>query len=151
MNACWFEEYLGRPWARVPEPPQSYTCGELCRAVLRERLGIETPLIHADAGILRECIENIGQPEAYGLVPVEEPREFDLAFLIRGRMRDHVGIAVDTAEGLMILHCQQGSGVILQSPAEMLGTGWRRIEWFRHELADKASATMEEGTCHTSF
>lgn len=129
----WWEAYLGKAWAAVPDPPKSYTCGELCRAVLREQLGIQVPVVLADPAVLRECVENLEQPELYGLYPAAgAPREFDVAFLVRNKKRDHVGIAAMTAEGLMILHCQRGVGVILESPAEMLGLGYKYIDWRRH-------------------
>ena len=130
----WWNDYLGKPWAAIPEPPHSYTCGELGRCVLREQVGIEVLPIVADPRILRECVQNMDDPAYYDLVPVTDaPREFDIAYAIRASRRDHLGIGAMTVEGLMILHCIRGSGVIMQSPPEMLGTGFRKIEWFRHE------------------
>jgi hypothetical protein len=134
MNKNWWENYLHKPWAAIPNPPHSYTCGELGRCVLREQLGIEVPPIFADPRILRQCVHNMEDPTFYDLVPVEgQPREFDIAYAIRATRRDHVGIGAQTVEGLLILHCIRGAGVTLQSPAEMLGTGFRKIEWYRHE------------------
>ena len=67
--SLWWERYMGKPWAAVPEPPQSYTCGELVRAILRERCGIETPEVLANAAVLRECVAAM-QPDRYGLRPL---------------------------------------------------------------------------------
>ena len=136
--SLWWERYMGKPWAAVPEPPQSYTCGELVRAVLRERCGIETPEVLANAAVLRECVAAM-QPDRYGLRPLlagEQPREYDVAFMMRASMQDHVGIGVTMPDGLVILHCQQGAGVTWDSPAELLGTGYRRICWYRHRALD---------------
>jgi len=131
----WYEEYVGKPWAQVPNPPHSFTCGELVKYIYKNRLGVDTPLIYADPSRLDQCIINLEQPEAYGLYPFEgQPRPFDVAYLMRRVKRDHMGMAVRTAEGLMILHCMQTAGVILETEAELLGTtGARRIEWRRHK------------------
>lgn len=138
----WHLVYQGRPWAGVPRPPESYTCGELLRAVHRDVLGIDTPPIPApDARVLRDCIASM-TPGFYGLVPLppgERPREFDVAFFARARDRDHCGMACMTADGLMILHCIQRSGVLLDSPAAMRGCyGFRDVGWFRHREMDAA-------------
>ena len=141
MERPWWEEYLGKPWAAVPRPPKSFTCGELARYILKARLGVDTVPVYADPGVLRLCVENLSRLDLYGLVPAQgNPRPYDCAFLIRVKRRDHMGIAVQTTEGLMILHCQQGAGVALDSSAELLATGYRRIEWYRHKAVSEETA-----------
>ena len=133
MQKEWWEEYIGKPWAAIPKPPQSFTCGDLCRYVIKDRLGADTAPVYADPNSLRQCVSNLDQPELYSLYPVPAaPRPYDLAFLIRVKYRDHIGIAVQTTEGLKILHCRQGVGVTLDSPADLFASGYRKIEWFRH-------------------
>lgn len=142
----WYENYVGKPWSGVPEPPHSYTCGELVRAVHRDQLGIDSAAILADAFKLKSCIRAM-VPERYGLQPLQadqSPQEYDVVFLMRASMQDHVGIAVQTMDGLMILHCQQGAGVILNSIAELRGTGFRHMMWYRHKDITGATA------CHAS-
>ncbi len=142
----WFEEYIGRPWAAVPNPPHSFTCGELGRYVLRERLGLAVAPIYADAAILRQCVDNLNYPELYSLYRINgNPQPYDFAFLARCKRADHLGIAVATSEGIQILHCQQGAGVILNSQAELLGTGFRRIDWFRHKDVEKHLKSVVDG------
>ena len=140
--ANWHLAYQGRPWAGTPRPPESYTCGELLRAVHRDMLGIDTPPIPVpDARVLRACVAAM-RPGAFGLEalpPGARPREFDVAFFARARDRDHCGVACMTDEGLMILHCIQRSGVLLDSLAVMRGCyGFRDVGWFRHRDADAA-------------
>ena len=137
----WWEEYIGKPWAAAPAPPRSFNCGELGRYVLRERLGLDTAPVYADAGILRHCVDNLAHPELYALLPATgELQPYDFAFCVRVKRRDHMGVAVLTSEGLKILHCQQGVGVTLDSPAELLAVGYRAIEWFRHKAVNKEMA-----------
>lgn len=140
LHRTWHEAYLNKPWAAVPRPPETFNCGELVRAVHRDLLGIDSPPIPVpDAANRRACI-NAMRPERYGLVrlPVGvSPRELDVAFIVRQRLRDHVGIAVATADGLMILHCPQVYGVVLSAPVDMAGV-LQKIEWYRHPDIDAA-------------
>jgi hypothetical protein len=131
----WYEALLGKPWASVPDPPRSFTCGHLGRWIYLERLAIDTQLIWADPTMLRECVRNLNDLALYDLFPaVGITRPFDVAAMSRNRRTvDHMGIAVLTQEGLKILHCQQGIGVVLDSEAELLGTGFRKIMWYRHK------------------
>lgn len=145
----WHEAYLSRPWAAVPQPPQSYTCGELMRAVHRDFFGIDSPPIPvADAGDLKACIKAMC-PERYGLRRLAHnvpPREMDVAFFVKARLRDHCGIAVQTTDGIWVLHCQQQAGVIL-SPLAELRSHFYRVLWYRHHGLDAAVArrAKEEG------
>ena len=132
----WFEEYIGKPWEAVPNPPHSFTCGELCRWILRERYGLDVPEILADTHSLKDCVRNLSNPGHYGFAPLSEdasPREGDIAYFVYGTRLSHVGMAVESTEGLKILHCVQRIGVTYDSPAELFGLGVRRFYWYRHK------------------
>lgn len=125
---------MNRPWVSPSDPPRSFTCGDLGRFIYRERLGLDSPLIWADASILRQCLNNLRDFSRYGLSPASgPPRPYDVAMLARNRDFDHMGIGVASCEGLMILHCQQGAGVRLNSWAELSGEGFRHLYWMRHK------------------
>lgn len=137
----WWEQYEGKPWRATPHPPDSYTCGELVRCALHEHFGIFVPFITADASRLRECVKDIDRPDYFGFAPFSGPiREFDVAFFRRGTKRDHVGLAAATGQGMMIVHCQQGAGVIVQRLSEMLSCGFRSVEWRRHAMMPETEA-----------
>jgi hypothetical protein len=103
---------------------------------MHTRLGIDMLPVYADPGILRECVDNLGRPELYGLHPFAGPgRPYDCILMARNIRRDHVGLAVQSPLGLVVLHCRQGAGVVYDSPAELRGQGFRHLEWFRHERA----------------
>lgn len=51
-----------------------------------------------------------------------------------------------TADGLLILHCQQRVGVHLSGPGELLASGYRSLRWYRHERMD--AALTERGWLH---
>lgn len=87
-----YEKYIGKPWEAMPNPPHSYTCGELVRAVYRDMFDIDSVAILANARVLKECIQAMQNGAAqFGLTPVcDVPREFDIAFLLRSTREDHV-------------------------------------------------------------
>lgn len=129
----WWLKYLGKPWRPIPAPPHSFTCGELLRAAYRDGFGLDVPEIIADPLILRDCVTAM-TPGRYGLRPLgpdEEPREFDAVFMARVKYDHHVGLGALTGEGLMILHCLEEAGVVLESPADLRGRGFQRLSWYR--------------------
>jgi hypothetical protein len=131
----WYEEYIGKPWKAQPSPPDSFNCGELLRHVYLDRLGIEAHEIHADALNLSERVKSF-TAAVFGLRPLgdgEPKKEFDCAFMRKTRYEDHCGVAVRTADGLLILHCLQRLGVVLESPLEVMGQGFRHINWYRYK------------------
>lgn len=131
----WHLKYLGKPWEASPNPPDSYNCGELVRAIHRDIFGIDTPPIPiADATSMRQCVAAM-QPDIFGLVPLPEDsaiKDFDVAFMGRSRLA-HCGVAVCTDEGLKILHCPESPcGVCLDSLIELKMMGFPNIRFFRH-------------------
>jgi hypothetical protein len=131
----WHEQYLGKPWEGSPKPPRSYNCGELVRHVYIDLHGIDSAMIPAkDANIHKESIKAM-LPTLYGLELLTDPfvlQDFDVCFLGKSRYIDHCGIGTHTADGYMILHCQQVAGVGMDSPAEMAAIGYTRQVWARH-------------------
>lgn len=134
----WWVEYLGKPWEAVPHPPDSYNCGELVRAVHRDLVDIDSPAIPvSDAHSGLQCLKAM-QPGLFGLEPLrdgERPQTLDVAFLGRSERLAHCGVAVETSEGLRILHCpQSASGVVLDELLQLRFSGFPSVRWFRHRL-----------------
>jgi hypothetical protein len=134
----WHEGYLGKPWAARPEPPASYNCAVLCASVYRDVFGIEVGEITRDGSDLTDCVTGLGEaagnPGIWGLDRLPEgaaKREFDCVFMARVRYDDHCGIAVRTADGMLIMHCLQTGGVVLDAPIDLLARGFSRLTWFR--------------------
>ena len=130
--AYWFEKYIGLPWAGVPEPPKSFTCGELVRYIYRERFGFDfLPVPVPDARNLKDSLKAMS-PKYFGLEQLDEPREFAIAFFQRRIICDHCGLAVATNCGLHILHCATHAGVCLLRLADLKSTGFSAVTWWRH-------------------
>jgi hypothetical protein len=137
----WWEKYIGKPWAAQAEPPQSFNCGELVRYVLKTRLNVEVKPIYADPRYLRQCIQNLSSPDAYDMHPViDAAMPYDLVFMARHALRDHIGIAVDFDGSLIVLHCQQGNGVTWDTESSLRAEGFRRIDWYRHRAVNREMA-----------
>ena len=128
----WHEEYLGKPWAGVPDPPNSFTCGELIRYIYHHDYGYEClPVPVPDAKNLKDCVRAMS-PAYFGLVPVDgEIRDKDAVFLSRRFLMDHCGLAVKTPEGLRILHCAQNIGVVLATKLDLKMQGYTGFSWWR--------------------
>lgn len=130
--AMWHEEYLGKPWAGVPNPPESFTCGELVRYVYAKDYGYSClPVPVPDAKVLKDCVAAMN-PGYFGLIPVEgEIRDKDAVFLSRRHLMDHCGLGVKTPSGLYILHCSQRGGVQLSTVGELRAQGYTGFSWWR--------------------
>ena len=152
LPANWWLAYLGKPWAAVPNPPESYTCGELVRAVHLDLCGIDSPPIPVtNAGSRAQCLRAM-QPTLFGLEPLAltiEPRALDVVFLGRRERFGHCGVAVETTEGLRVLHCPEAAcGVTLDSLLELRFAGFPNARWFRHRDMDaalRARGRMRDG------
>ena len=135
MPAGWHEKYLGLPWAGVPEPPRSHTCGTLVLCELEAAYGFRTlPVPVPDARVLRDCIRAMADPSRYAVERVPEGAEIrdrDVAFMSRRRWMDHAGLAVVLPEGLRILHCSPHGGVQLSTLGELRAQGYTRIDFWR--------------------
>ena len=133
-ESLWYEQYIGRPWEAAPKPPLSFNCGELLCYVHKVHLLIETPEISANPLKLRECVDNM-RPEIFGLRALttdDKVQDYDCAFFSRAFYEDHCGLAVETLDGLLVLHSVQGIGVVLESEHEALSRGFRQLTWYRH-------------------
>lgn len=133
----WFYKYLGKPWQAVPNPPESYNCGELVRAIYRNELGIKLPAILIEnARNRRQCIDAM-KPDLFGFWPLSiagKHRDFDLVLLGRKSQLSHCGLIVNTNEGEKILHCPEAQcGVCLDNIRELELMGFPLINFYRHK------------------
>lgn len=137
MAAYWWEKYLGKPWVGNPSPPESFNCGELIRHVYLEELGIESLPILIDAADLRKRLKALQETMfRYDLLPLkveQPPQEYDIIFMSKSKYKDHCGLGVETNEGVMVLHCQEGRGTVISSPFELISMGFKELLWTRYE------------------
>lgn len=133
----WWLAYLGKPWQAEPNPPHSYNCGELVRAVHIDMVGIDSPTIPIENPYVTLQCAKAMQPLYYGLLPLEEgqePHALDVAFIGRKSCLAHCGMAVETFDGLRLLHCPQtAAGVVLDDFYQLRLMGYPAVRWFRHK------------------
>ena len=132
----WYLEYIGKPWSGIPNPPYSYTCGELVRAIYKDRFGVDVvPIPVEDANSLRATVCAM-RPEYFDLRPLKEderPQEYDAVFMARRSLLDHCGIMVSTSEGLRVLHCSNPAGVVLDSIEQLMAQqNFTGFHFYRH-------------------
>jgi cell wall-associated NlpC family hydrolase len=126
----WHEQYLGKPWTHIPDPPNSFNCGELLRHIYKTHLGHDAPPLLADTQDVRSCIRDVGNIGRYASFRrVDRPQDFDVAVMSRGGPADHVGLYC----GGNILHCRPRVGVFLDDVFTLQSFGWRKIAWLRAE------------------
>lgn len=132
----WYLSYIGKPWQGIPNPPYSYTCGELVRSIYKDRFGVDiVPIPVADANSLRATVCAM-RPEYFDLEPIpdgEGPQEFDAVFMARRSLLDHCGILAMTSEGLRVLHCSNPAGVVLDTLEQLREQqGFTEFHYYRH-------------------
>ena len=139
MERMWHEEWLGKPWSGVPNPPETFNCGEFVRYVYKRDLGHEClPVPVPDARKLKDCVKAM-KPDYFGLVPAELPlQDRDAVFMARRYMMDHCGMIVLLPNGEQgILHCSQQGGVQLSTFLEMKMQGYTSFSFWRSPKAVK--------------
>ncbi len=126
-----FARYIGRPYERGAQGPDSFDCGGLVRAVQMEQFGIAMPEViapdyddgQAVVGLIRT------QAEAQGWEPVPAPpRHGDIVIV---RRPYHVGVWLET-DGGGVLHAITGFQVIWTPEAAWRVSGFGRREYLRH-------------------
>ena len=102
----WSDAYLGLPWADLGRDREGCDCYGLARLVYAEQLGIELPSYagaYVGAAERAEIAALLSEAEQDGPWRRVEgrPQAFDILLFRRGRLRSHVGIAIDAR---MMLH-----------------------------------------------
>jgi hypothetical protein len=136
----WYEQYVGKPWAGRPTPPDSYNCAVLVTSVYKDILGIDLLNIENDGEKQYECLKTFKKAVEnhlmFGLKPIsqnEAHNDFDIVFLARNNFDDHCGVLVNTSDGVLCLHCLQSAGVVLEDNTTVWGRGFNKSKIFRHD------------------
>lgn len=135
----WALQYLGAPWVSGQSGPVAYDCYGLVRAVYRDVLGIDLPVIdvtQAEPLRLRHAME---QQAGAAWLDVHTSAELDVVLMSHGKHPHHVGLwsAVD---GGRVVHAVEGAGVVAQSLAALQLAGWRVLGY--HRRADACALSV---------
>lgn len=121
----WALKYLGEPWS------QEMDCWGWFRKVQREQYAIYVPPIDIDSLSLRQVLITFDtHPERANWLLVDAPAEGDAVLMGRSANPLHVGIWL--ADHRRVFHCEQNSGVLLQSLTSLKLHNWSHIRFYRH-------------------
>ncbi len=121
----WAMEYIGKPWESGASGPDAYDCWGLVRAVYRDRLGIDLPIVDVDAhsvlAVRRALDRNPERSHWEEITALEHMAAVDLGLGVKSH---HVGIWLADSGVNGLLHCVEGQGVVFQSLSSLKMHGW---------------------------
>lgn len=135
MSAHWAEQYIGTPWTKGGEGPDSFNCWNFFRHVQQLHFGRAVAPVHADEDSPRDFIDAFrSHPERGDWLEVPRPAEGDGVEVWHIRYPWHIGVWVNV-DGGGLLHCVRGMGVIFSRAHELPAQGFGRIVCYRHRSA----------------
>lgn len=124
----WAEAYIGKPWANGACGPDAYDCHGVVRAVYRDRLSIELPVVNVDALQPLSVRRAMRDYDYSGWQKIAMPTQnFDVVEMSLAQRPHHVGVYLDCG----VLTSVEGSGVIFQSMASLRRHGWNVVACYR--------------------
>ena len=133
----WANDYIGIPWEKGAQGPDSYDCWAFVRMVQERHFGRVLPAIYVDALNLREVTRNFKQHaerEHWALLSESEPRQDgDAVLMAHSSSPSHVGVFL-TNDGGGVLHCVRGIGVIYSNMVNLHNAGWGHLEFYRYKI-----------------
>lgn len=129
----WSSQYLNRPWVGGTAGPHAFDCWGLCVWVQRQHYQRECPIYDLvnprDKPLVAVTMERALASHKW--TQLQTPADGCIVALGQARDIHHVGIYI-AADGGLVLHTQENSGVRAQ-PLRLLKTfGWNRIEFYLH-------------------
>jgi hypothetical protein len=127
----WSWKYVGKPWVKGARGPNAYDCFGLFLDAYKAVDGVELP----DLGELSKIAENriirdSAASDEWKRIDLPE-QELDAICMGRNDVIHHIGIWTE-ADGGRVIHSVEGSGVISQTLAQIMGAGYRTIQFYRH-------------------
>jgi cell wall-associated NlpC family hydrolase len=131
---------IGRPYAVGADGPDCFDYYGLARHVLREVYGQDLPAIARPTAEPRAVARAIlAHPERAAWEKVAEP--FDGALVLMGNVdgRDfHLGVAVADGRQMLVLHTDEGPGVMADDLLTLPARGFHKITFFRRGPASES-------------
>lgn len=127
----WAENYIGHPWVSGASGPEEFDCYGVVRAVYRDRLGIDIPLLNVDAH-KSMCVARAMRDYDYSdWIEIPSPeKEFDVVEMSQAKHPHHVGVYLHI-DGGGVLTSLEGIGVVFQSLRSLAPHGWNIVRCYR--------------------
>ncbi len=131
FSAHWAAPYIGGPWSKHGQGPETWNCWSFFRHVQQAHFGVETPAVPYadDLLVLARLFRDHGERGRWQ--PVIAYREGDGVMMRTARYPIHVGVWLEV-DGGRVLHCTPPSGVVCQSRRDLAANGWRIDGVYRH-------------------
>lgn len=132
----WCAPYIGKAHSKTGDGPDSFSCWGLVRAIVRERHGLNLPMVHLDGGKLEfgavAALKDAARSGGWMRVIYSgraRPHEGDIV-LLQSPIETHVGYVISYQRRLNVIHSKSGAGVVREEWADAIRGAlpelWRR-------------------------
>jgi len=134
----WVCDYLGKPHVPGARGPEAFDCWGLVRDIYERRFNIDLPFYPglpreptpADTRLMLKEIRNELKED---WVVSEKPFDGCAVAMSQSQVYHHVGLYME-ADGAKVLHCWDGSAVVLDTLPRLRLKGLKKITFYRHRL-----------------
>lgn len=133
-NFDWVYSFIGKPWINGVQD-----CWWLVRAVYREQLAVDLPVITVDSHNIREVLSTLEEhPHLSEWEEIAGPEDYCMVFFNSARNRPtHVALYL-AVDGGRYLHTYQRAGCVCESLPSAERNGWTRPRFYRYNGGRKA-------------
>lgn len=116
----WALPLIGRPWTRLGQGPDAFSCWGLVRHFVRVRFGLEFPMIRDESNVaaIKQAAEISGMSRVFGARA--RPGHEDIVVMRSPDGSTHCGVVLRVNGRTQVLHSFQGAGVCLQPWTEAI-------------------------------
>lgn len=127
----WATEYIGKPYLRTAEGPDSYDCWGLARTIFRTRMGLDMPQVAVGQATNLAAMREIACGFGWGKVD-DAPQEYD-ALLMQSMFGRHIAVAIRANNKMVFIHADERAGVeVLPSLQMFRQLGYSNLEVWRY-------------------
>lgn len=108
-----------RPYQFLQWDRNTFCCGDYALKVLSDHFSCSFKRFEYSGGVIEASIALKSTPLRKLFRPIAEPKPYCVIEMQRYKSPDHVGVCVEVNGKLMITHCENGSGVLLSTFAEI--------------------------------
>lgn len=134
-------ELIGLPWRANARGPDAYDCWHLARHLQHTLFSRDLPSVavpdHPDWRWMIAAIDQHPErkqwheiPQTNGLITAADGA---LVLMARSDQSAHIGLWLVPER--RIIHCDQGTGVVMEAPSMLRAGGWRTLRFFEPRSA----------------
>lgn len=128
----WATQYIGRPWVRGGQGPDSFDCWGFVRHILITHYNVAVPELDVPASQHEASKLMLCSPELENWIKTGEMADGYVAMMARRYTPLHIGLCVKANGIFGILHCAEPAGVLFQPLHGLRASGFGRLTFYRH-------------------